>query len=106
MNPSVISRLLSSKYCRTSFGVFPLRFFCPRGFYGKTSVQLKHLISQYLTQHPTLSDQKISALMKNDGIPIARRTVTKYRHLLDLPSSFFQARSSEENQNTSDLYQS
>ena len=36
MNPSSISRILSSKYIRTPHGVVPLKLLCPRSYFGKT----------------------------------------------------------------------
>ena len=92
MPPSTVSRLLSSKYCRSDQGVTPLKLLCPRNFYGKTKVQFLHYIEQILKQHPSLSDQKIANLLKKDGLHIARRTVAKYRQELGLASSYFSGR--------------
>ena len=81
---STISRILSSKYIRTPYGTMPLKDLCPRNHFGYTKEKLKQIISSTIYKHPTLSDQKITNQLNNQDIPIARRTVTKYRHLLDI----------------------
>ncbi len=89
ITPSTVSRILCSKYCRTPYGVIPLKILCPRSFYGKTKDQFLKLIQHYLESYPTLSDNKIAMILKENNIQIARRTVAKYRHQLGLDSSYF-----------------
>ena len=48
--------------------------------------KIQALISEEDSSHP-LSDQKIVALLKNQGVPVARRTVAKYREELGIQSS-------------------
>ncbi|RAP28701.1 hypothetical protein DID78_04770 [Candidatus Marinamargulisbacteria bacterium SCGC AG-343-D04] len=98
MNPSTISRILSSKFCRTPFGIFPLKYLCPRNYFGKTNHQFKKLIEQIFLQFPKYSDQKISNILLHQGISIARRTIAKYRLESGLSSSYFQGRKSSNNQ--------
>ena len=93
LSPSTVSRILSSKFCQTDFGTIPLNILCPRNYFGKTKDQFTLFIAHYLKKHPHLSDQKICLLLKEKGIKIARRTVTKYRHQLGLVSSYFKGRS-------------
>ncbi|RAP39205.1 RNA polymerase sigma-54 factor [Candidatus Marinamargulisbacteria bacterium SCGC AAA071-K20] len=86
---STVSRILSSKFIRTPWGVFALKQLCPRNHFGRTSKRLQLLISDVIKENPGLSDQKISVLLKRDFlIAIARRTVTKYRHLAGLEGNF------------------
>lgn len=95
MNPSTVSRILSSKYCRTPHGVFALKQLCPRNHFGKTAVQLKKIVAALIDEHPTLSDQKLSHLLTQQGIPMKRRTVTKYRHDIGIDSRFKRKKSEE-----------
>jgi RNA polymerase sigma-54 factor len=94
ISTSTVSRILSSKFCETPYGIVPLSILCPRNYYGKTKEQFNHFIEYYLKNYPKYSDQKICNLLKEQGISIARRTVTKYRHHLGLDSSYFKGRSS------------
>ena len=95
MNASTVSRIFSSKYCRTPYGIFSLKQLCPRSHFGKTAVQLKKIIQATMEEHPRLSDQKLSNLLTARGIPIKRRTVTKYRHELGVETRFKRAGASE-----------
>tara|TARA_E500000178_G_C16971623_1_gene731213 strand:- start:183 stop:1547 length:1365 start_codon:yes stop_codon:yes gene_type:complete len=88
MNPSTVSRIFSSKYCRTPHGIFSLKQLCPRSHFGKTAVQLKKIIQATMDENPSLSDQKLANLLTYQGIPIKRRTVTKYRHELGVNTRF------------------
>ncbi len=100
--PSTVSRILSSKFCRTPHGVVPLAFLCPRNYYGKTKEQFKLFIAHYLETYPKYSDKKIAALLAQQGISIARRTVSKYRKELGFSSSYFEGRDSDSNSISSD----
>ena len=86
---STVSRILSSKYVRTPHGVFPLKVLCPRNYFGKSSERLKYLINDLLARYPKYSDQQITFKLHDIGISIARRTVSKYRSLLDIDSSYY-----------------
>lgn len=92
---SSVSRLVSEKYCETKWGTHSLKIFFPHGIktnYGLMSIDsLKKKIIQVIeSENPQkpLSDQKISDMLKNDGVHIERRTVAKYRNLLHIPSAF------------------
>lgn len=80
VSESTISRLVRSKYIETDQGVILTQILCQRSIYGKTVHQVKYLVRYYCDRYPNLSDQKISELLKSIGLPIARRTVNKYRH--------------------------
>lgn len=89
LSSSTVSRILSSKFIRTEWGTFALKQLCPRNHFGKTSERLKLLVIEIIKTNPGLSDQKLSIILKRDyHINIARRTVTKYRHLAGLNSNF------------------
>lgn len=81
MSPSTISRILSSKYVITPHGTFSLKELCPRNHFGYTKERLTYLVKDLCNRYPNESDQKISHKLHELGIPIARRTVTKYRHI-------------------------
>ena len=86
MNPSTVSRILSTKFCVTPTGMVPLKAFCPRSHFGKTLTQLKKIVQETIEEFPTYSDQKLSNVLTSRHLPMKRRTVTKYRHLLGLPT--------------------
>jgi len=81
ISPSTVSRILSSKFIITPHGTFSLKELCPRNHFGYTKTRLTHLIKDLCDSHPEDSDQKIMSRLHTLGIHIARRTVTKYRHL-------------------------
>jgi RNA polymerase sigma-54 factor len=93
---STVSRAVSGKYAQTPRGIFPLKFFFSGGTRSETgevtsqvSIQqrIKDLVARE-DRHKPLSDEEIAALLKErDDVQIARRTVSKYRKLLGIPSS-------------------
>lgn len=98
LHESTISRTIREKYLQCAHGVFPLRyFFVNSAVTAPEEVQtasataakilLQTVISQEDTEHP-LSDQKIAEQMEKLGCPISRRTVSKYREELNIPSTF------------------
>ena len=93
LSPSTVSRILSSKFCQTPYGTIPLKVLCPRNYFGKTKAQFIAFIAYFLKENPQLSDNKIAMMLREKGIHIARRTVTKYRNELGLDSSYFKGRS-------------
>ncbi len=81
LSPSTVSRIVSSKYVQTPHGLFSLKQMCPRDRFGKTTRRLLRIVQDMMKHYPELSDEKIAQLLRKEGIPIARRTVNKYRHL-------------------------
>ena len=90
---STISRVSNVKYAQTKWGTFPLRFFFSDGYTTedgeemstrKIKIALKELIDQEDKQHP-MSDDILAEKMKEQGFPIARRTVAKYREQMGVP---------------------
>jgi RNA polymerase sigma-54 factor len=88
VSESTISRLVRTKYIQSNHGVHLFQSLCQRNIYGKTKDQVRRLVKYYCEAHPHLSDQKLAELLKSIGLPIARRTVTKYRHGVSLSSSY------------------
>lgn len=92
---TTVSRAVDDKWIQTPRGIFPLkRFFCG-GTVGADGVEvawdtvrmkLQELIDNEDKQHP-LSDEELMAKMAEQGITVARRTVTKYRKAMRIPSS-------------------
>lgn len=88
---SVISRATNGKYVETQYGIFPLKFFFNEEFGDNISSRtiaerLRRLIEEEDARHP-LSDAELARLMNEQGFPLARRTVAKYREQLSIPSS-------------------
>lgn len=90
---STISRVSNIKYAQTRWGTFPLRFFFTEGYTTDSGEELstrnikmalKALIDQE-DKHKPLSDDALAKAMGAKGMPIARRTVAKYREQLGLP---------------------
>lgn len=92
LHPSTVSRATREKYLQCRQGTYPLRYFFSRaiGEQGPSrqtvKLRLAELIRQEDPRRP-LSDQKLSELLERQGIPIARRTVAKYRMELHLGSA-------------------
>ena len=95
MHESTISRVTTNKYMHTPRGVFEFKYFFSSHLasasgedQSSTSVRAKirKLIGAENPNKP-LSDSKITNLLKEDGISVARRTVAKYREAMNIPSS-------------------
>ncbi len=93
---STISRGVSGKYAQTPHGIFPLKFFFTGGTTkitgeatSRISIQerMRQLVDAEDKNQPLSDDQIAEALAESDGIQIARRTVSKYRRTLGIPSS-------------------
>lgn len=92
---STVSRAIADKYMQTPRGVFALKYFFTGGTTRadgeeKSIVAVKQKVRDIVAKedksHP-LSDEEIAAKLKEQGLDIARRTVTKYRKQLAIPSS-------------------
>jgi len=96
MHESTVSRVTSNKYMHTTRGVFEFKYFFSSQLaasdgseQSSTAIRAKirRLIGAENPQKP-LSDSKITTLLADEGIKIARRTVAKYREALKIaPSS-------------------
>ncbi len=95
LHESTISRITTRKYLHTPRGIFELKFFFSShvatsdgGECSATAIRalLKKLIAAEDVSKP-LSDNKLAQMLAVQGINITRRTVTKYRDILRIPSS-------------------
>lgn len=95
MHESTVSRVTSNKYVQTPRGLFELKYFFSTGMSNEdgsdTTVEyikekVRDIIKSEDTKNP-LSDKRISELLKESGIVVARRTATKYREALGFQSS-------------------
>ncbi|MEL6677917.1 MAG: RNA polymerase factor sigma-54 [Pseudomonadota bacterium] len=96
VHESTISRVVNNKFLHCDRGTFELKFFfmqALRDTSGEANLaavavqdQIKQLIDKENPAKP-LSDDKILALLKADGVDIARRTIAKYREAMGIPSS-------------------
>ena len=93
MDISTISRVTNGKYAQTDFGVFELKYFFSDRMMtddgGEISTlrlknQIKEIIENENSKKP-LTDGHISEIVAEKGIPIARRTVAKYREQMGIP---------------------
>jgi RNA polymerase sigma-54 factor len=96
MHESTISRVTANKYMHTPRGVFEFRYFFSSHLAGdggeeKSSTAIRARIRRLIGQEDPgkpLSDSKIAAHLKDEGVAVARRTVAKYREAMRIaPSS-------------------
>jgi RNA polymerase sigma-54 factor len=96
VHETTVSRIANGKYLQTEWGIFEVRHFFTNSIsgagsggsrYSKEGVKavIKEIIAQEDRQ---FSDQDIADLLARRGIPLARRTVAKYRKELSLGSSY------------------
>jgi RNA polymerase sigma-54 factor len=95
MHESTISRVTSGKYMHTPRGVFELRYFfssqveaADGSGTSSTAIRAKirKLVKDENPEDP-LNDGRIAQLLSGEGIPVARRTVAKYREAMGIPAS-------------------
>ncbi|MDW8032200.1 MAG: RNA polymerase subunit sigma-54 [Aquificaceae bacterium] len=84
VNLSTVSRVVSRKYARTPVGVYPLRaFFLRESKGGMSREEILKVLKELLEgEGRNKSDAELSRLLSKRGINIARRTVNKYRRML------------------------
>jgi len=92
VHPSTIGRAISGKYIQTPMGIFPFKFFFSYevSHEGVSQSQIKHRISELIKNEDSikpLSDSEISAKLKEEGFNISRRTISKYREAMNIPST-------------------
>ena len=95
MHESTISRVTTQKYMHTPRGIFELKYFFSShvstkggGECSSTAIRaiIRKLVAVENTKKP-LSDSKITTLLEEQGINVARRTIAKYRESLSIPPS-------------------
>lgn len=95
MHETTVSRAISNKFMQTPMGLFELKYFFSPGFQSDSGEELSNrsvmkkiqdMIDGEDASKP-LSDQDITDILKKEGLPVARRTVAKYREALGILSS-------------------
>lgn len=90
---STISRVVSSKYIQTHFGIFPLKYFFSEGLVNSegeevSTREIKKILTTSIEEEDKrkpLTDEELVAVLKEKGYNVARRTVAKYREQLSIP---------------------
>ena len=95
IHESTVSRATTGKYLLAPQGIFELKYFFPSQLVGDdgeavsslaVQTEIKKIIDAENPKKP-VSDEKICTLISESGLKIARRTVAKYREMLNIPSS-------------------
>ncbi|ELE8677475.1 RNA polymerase factor sigma-54 [Escherichia sp. 584] len=95
MHESTISRVTTQKYLHSPRGIFELKYFFSshvntEGGGETSSTAIRALVKKLIAaENPAkpLSDSKLTSLLSEQGIMVARRTVAKYRESLSIPPS-------------------
>ena len=96
MHESTVSRVTTNKYMATPRGLFELKYFftsaiaSASGGEAHSAESVRHRIKALIDDESAdsvFSDDRIVEILRDSGIDIARRTVSKYRETLNIPSS-------------------
>ncbi|HLW79734.1 MAG TPA: RNA polymerase factor sigma-54 [Terriglobia bacterium] len=95
VHPSTVSRAVASKYAYTPQGVYELRYFFSEAVQGPSGgstslINLKRLVKKMIEEEDAakpLTDEHITAQLREKGICVTRRTVAKYREDMRIPST-------------------
>ncbi|MDV7186167.1 RNA polymerase factor sigma-54 [Lutibacter sp. TH_r2] len=93
MDVSTVSRVANSKFVTTPYGTKLIKEFFSESMKNDqgedvSTREIKNILETVVSEEnkrKPLTDDKLSALLKEKGYPIARRTVAKYREQLDIP---------------------
>ncbi len=92
---STVSRAIADKYMQTPQGIFEMKFFFTGGTAGgdgslaswnSIKQRIRQTIDDENKRHP-LSDEELAETLTSSGVEVSRRTVTKYRKAMGIPSS-------------------
>jgi RNA polymerase sigma-54 factor len=95
VHETTVSRAVSGKYMATPHGIFEMKYFFTSGYQTATGESMSNTsvkeaildLVKHEDGNAPLSDQQLVEILTERGIPIARRTVAKYRTELNiLPS--------------------
>ena len=95
VHETTVSRAVANKYTETPQGVYEMKYFFTTGYQSAAGdvisnksvmEKIKDIIAEEDTLKP-YSDDTISKILKENGLNVARRTVTKYREETSIPSS-------------------
>jgi RNA polymerase sigma-54 factor len=92
MHVSTVCRVTNDKYAQTPFGIFELKYFFGSGVEQEdgsevATSQAKEILRELIVaedRKKPLSDQRLVEILKEKGIVVARRTISKYREQLGL----------------------
>lgn len=95
LDVSTVSRVANSKYVQTAFGTYRLKFFFSEGIVSDegeevSTRKIKQIIKECVDNEDKkdpLTDDELTAVLKEKGFTIARRTTAKYREQLGIPVS-------------------
>ena len=99
VHESTVSRVSSGKYIQSPWGVFELKYFFVSRLKNsgdnnndddQSSDKIKGMIQDIISnENPDnpVSDEEVANLLKDKGITVARRTIAKYRDILNIPAS-------------------
>lgn len=94
MHVSTVSRSISHKYAQTPQGTFELKYFFTGGYESGDGSESWETLRKKLAdivaaedKREPLSDLALADILSKEGVKIARRTVTKYRKIMQIPSS-------------------
>jgi RNA polymerase sigma-54 factor len=90
---STISRVVSSKYIQTQFGIFSLKYFFSEGLMNSSGEEvstreIKKVLQESIEsedKRKPLTDEELVNVLTDKGYKVARRTAAKYREQLNLP---------------------
>lgn len=93
MDISTVSRVASNKYVSTPYGTFLIKEFFSESMTNEageevSTREIKNILAEAVEKEDKRkphTDDKLAQLLKEQGYPIARRTVAKYREQLDIP---------------------
>lgn len=98
VHEATISRMANSKFIQCEWGLFAFSYFFTNAVGDSTvsspaskegiKAEIAELLKAHASDKKALSDQKISDLLAEKGISVARRTVAKYRSELNIDSSY------------------
>jgi RNA polymerase sigma-54 factor len=90
---STISRVANSKFVQTEFGSFRLKHFFSESLSTESGEEVstrevKNILQEFIAaedKRNPLSDDQLTEMLQSKGYNIARRTVAKYREMLNIP---------------------
>lgn len=105
VHETTISRMANSKFIQCDWGLFEIKYFFTNAASSKSSsvdengngisaskekvvFEIKKILEEHKNDSKKLSDQKLTDILEERGMSVARRTVAKYRSQLNIASSF------------------
>ncbi len=90
---STVSRVVSSKYIQTNFGIYSLKYFFSEGMETESgdkvsTREVKKVLSECIEaedKSSPLTDEELVSILTKKGYKVARRTIAKYREQLNIP---------------------